>query len=291
MTTTTRYTDYDPWAWLYNQSEAHLALARIMPTLDKLLFPHLPENGRILDLCCGTGQVSHQLTLQGYQVTGLDGSEKMLHHAYENAPQVRFVLDDARSFSFPSSFDATICTDSALNHIMSLEDLKRVFQNVYATLKDGGLFLFDLGLEDRYRNIDINDGELQASYAWTVGETYNPESETGTFTITLFQPVDPNANSKKVTSNSVSQRLKRFVYNRILRVLRPATLHSFLDKNWRPSPITFSVKPYARAEVIEALEAVGFSQVSTYNSRGKTIRPDETKYAYFSARKLESDRT
>ena len=291
MTTATRYTDYDPWAWLYNQSEAHLAIARIMPALDKLLFPHLPENGRILDLCCGTGQVSHQLTLRGYQVTGLDGSEKMLHYARKNAPQVQFVLDDARSFIFPSSFDATICTDSSLNHIMSLEDLKRVFQNTYATLKDGGLFLFDLGLEDRYHNIDITDGELQANYAWTVGETYDLESKTGTFTITLFQPIAPNVNSKKANSNSVSQRLKRFVYNRILRALRPAALHSFLDKNWQPSPITFSVRSYARAEVTEVLEAVGFSQVCTYNFQGKTTRPDETKYAYFSARKLESDRS
>ena len=285
MTTETRYTDYDPWAWLYNQSEANLALQGLMPLMDKLLFPHVPQNGQIFDLCCGTGQVSQQLILRGYQVTGLDGSEKMLNHARENAPQGTFVLDDARSFTLPSSFDATICTDSSLNHIMSLEDLKRVFQNVYAVLKEGGLFLFDLGLEDRYRNIDIDYGELQANYAWAVGETYDSKAKTGTFTITMFQPADPHSNSEKTNSNSAPQRLIRLIYNRILRELFPATLHSFLDKSWQSSPITFPVKPHARTEVIEALETVGFSQVRTYNFRGKKTKPNETKYAYFSARK------
>ena len=291
MTTTTRYTDYDPWAWLYNRSEAHLALQGLMPLLEKLLLPHVPDSGQILDLCCGTGQVSQQLILRGYQVTGLDGSEKMLHYARENAPQVRFVLDDARSFTFPSSFDATICTDSSLNHIMSLEDLKSVFQNVYAALKDGGLFLFDLGLENRYRNIEVNDGELQADYAWTVGETYDPASQKGTFTITLFQPADPNSNPKKLSSSSAFQHLIRFVYNRILRVLRPATLRYFLDKDWQSSIMTFSVKPYARTEIVATLEAAGFTQVSTYDYRGKKTKPNQTEYAYFSARKPEGDRS
>lgn len=29
----------------------------------------------------------------------------------------------------------------------------------------------------RYRNVPVNDGELENEYAWTVGETYNPEEK------------------------------------------------------------------------------------------------------------------
>ncbi|ABW31357.1 class I SAM-dependent methyltransferase [Acaryochloris marina] len=286
---TSRYSDYDPWAWLYNRSEAHLALQGLMPLLDKLLFPHLPENGQILDVCCGTGQVSKQLIQQGYQVTGLDGSEKMLHYARENAPQGKFLLDDARSFTLPSTFDAAISTDSSLNHIMSLDELQQVFQNVYAALKQGGRFLFDLGLENRYRNIEVNDGELQADYAWTVGETYDADNKTGTFTITLFQPADSDAspsltNSDK-RSHSIPQRLKRFVYNRVLRVLRPGLLPQLIDKYWQSLPMTFTAKPYSQAEVRAALEVVGFTQVEVYDFRARRATPQRKDYAYFLAQK------
>ncbi|HEY9629828.1 MAG TPA: class I SAM-dependent methyltransferase [Coleofasciculaceae cyanobacterium] len=294
MPSENRYTAYDPWAWLYNQSEAHLALQNLMPLLEKLLLPRLPENGQILDLCCGTGQVSQQLILKGYHVTGLDGSEKMLHYARENAPQGKFVLEDARSFEFSPTFDAVISTDSSLNHIMSLDELKQVFRNVYGALKNQGLFLFDLGLEDRYRNVKIDNGELHPEYAWTVGETYDRENKTGTFTITLFQPnsqVQPNSQTQPSSQNLKPKaanlgtliQLKCFLYNRILRPLHPSVLLQLVDKDWLPLTLTFSVKPYAKQDVQTALEEVGFTQVAIYDFRGNVAAPNNTQSVYFVA--------
>jgi SAM-dependent methyltransferase len=286
MSSADRYTEYDPWAWLYNRSEAHLALKEVLPILEKLLLRQLPETGQILDLCCGTGQVSQQLILKGYQVVGLDGSEKMLHYARGNAPGGTFILGDARSFQLPATFDAAISTDSSLNHMMSLEELKQVFCNVYTALKNNGLFLFDLGLENRYRTIEVNDGEFQDEYAWTVGETYNPEDKTGTFTITIFQPPQQNLNKQAAQSNSALQRLKRSLYNHVLRQVNPSILLQWIDQDWQPSAITFSVKPYTQAEVKSALETVGFTQVGIYDHKGNRAAPTNTQSAYFVARKL-----
>ncbi|MBW4550123.1 MAG: class I SAM-dependent methyltransferase [Aphanocapsa sp. GSE-SYN-MK-11-07L] len=281
----THYTSYDDWAWLYNQSEAQLALQGLLPLLEKLLLPSLPEHGQILDLCCGTGQVAQQLTLKGYQVTGVDSSEKMLHYARENISQGTFILEDVRSFKSSPTFDAAICTDSSLNHMMSLEELKQVFCNVYAALKEKGLFLFDLGLENRYRNITVSDGELQEKYAWIVGETYNPEDKTGTFTITVFQPTSQKSDPKIAIAATLIQRLKCLVYNRALRQLQPSILLQLINKDWKPSAIKFSVKPYTIAEVQAALTEVGFTQVGIYDFRGKVTAPTNTQYAYFMARK------
>lgn len=285
MSSENRYTDYDSWAWLYNKSEAHLACCRLMPSLEKLLLPYLPEGAQILDLCCGTGQLTQQLIARGYQVTGLDGSEKMLHYARENAPSGQFILGDACSFEFPSTFDAVISTDSALNHIMSLEKLKSVFRNVFAALKENSLFLFDLGLEKRYLNIPVNDGELENEYAWTVGETYNSEEKIGTFTITIFQPNNGNLNKKLTQISLIARGLKRLVYNNFLRYAKPSTLLQLIEKDWQPSKITFLVKPYSKIEVESALQEVGFTQVTTYNFKGKLVGPKEDKYACFVARK------
>ncbi|NEP60334.1 MAG: class I SAM-dependent methyltransferase [Symploca sp. SIO2G7] len=283
MPSENRYTNYDPWAWLYNKSEAHLACQGLLPKLEKLLLPHLPKEAQIFDLCCGTGQITQQLITRGYQVIGLDGSEEMLHYARENAPNAQFILGDARSFELPSTFDAAICTDSALNHIMSLEELKSVFRNVYTALKEDGLFLFDLGLEKRYSNIPVNEGKLENEYAWTIGETYNSEEKTGTFTITIFRPISSNSGIKQ--NRSVLKQLKRLVYNKFLRFNKPSTLLQLIPKNWQPSEITFSVKPYAKAEVEAALEAVGFTAINTYNRQGKLASFQEDRYACFVVRK------
>jgi SAM-dependent methyltransferase len=279
------YTEYDSWAWLYNQSEAHLVLQELLPRLEKLLLPNLPKHGQILDLCCGTGQVSQQLSLRGFQMTGLDNSKKMLEHASEKVPNGVFLLEDARSFNLSPTFDAAICTDSSLNHMMSLEDLKRVFGNVYAALKENGLFLFDLGLENRYRNIAVSDGELQSQYAWTVGETYKPEDQTGTFTITVFQPSQKNSDLTPPIVSTLIQQLKRSVYNHILRHLKPSTLLPLIDKSWQASALEFPVKSYAQAEVEAALAEIGFTQIKVYDAQGKTIAPTNTEYAYFLAHK------
>lgn len=284
MSSENRYTVYDHWAWLYNQSEAHLACQRLLPSLEKLLLPQLPEAAEILDLCCGTGQLAQQLIARGYQVTGLDSSEKMLHYARENAPNVQFILGDARSFKFPSTFDAVICTDSSLNHIMSLEELKRVFRNVYAALKENGLLLFDLGLENRYRNIPITDGELKAEYGWTVGETYNLEKKTGTFIITIFRQANDKSNKKLTKFNLVIRGLKRLIYNNFLRYARPSTLLQLIEKDWQSSEIVFPVRSYSNTEVQLALEEAGFTSVNVYNLRGLAVSKEDNE-VYFVARK------
>jgi ubiquinone/menaquinone biosynthesis C-methylase UbiE len=278
-----RYTDYDPWAWLYNKSEAHLACERLLPNIEKLLSPHLNPGAKIFDLCCGTGQLSQELMNRGYQIVGLDGSEQMLHYARQNAPDAEFILGDARSFQLDSvPVDAVICTDSALNHIMSLEELKSVFCNVYAVLPANGLFIFDIGLENRYSNIAIADGEIQENYAWVVGETYDPEVKAGTFTITMFQPDEEKARYK----SSLIQTLKRRLYNKILRQIKPSTLLQLREKNWRSSTMNFSVKPYSQTEIKSALTGVGFTSIDVYDSNGKLAKPTEDRDAYFVVRKI-----
>jgi SAM-dependent methyltransferase len=281
-----RYTDYDPWAWLYNKSEAHLACGTLLPNLEKLLLPHLVTGAKIFDLCCGTGQLSQELIARGYQVVGLDGSEKMLHYARQNAPEGEFIIDDARSFQLSGDrFDAVICTDSALNHIMSLAELKQVFSNVYGVLQADGFFLFDLGLENRYSNIFVNDGEMQKDYAWTVGETYDPEAKVGTFTITMFKPDNQKQSQKSNLLTSSIQNFKRTIYNKFLRHTKPSTLLQLIEPDWQPSEINFTVKPYSKTEITSALTEVGFTTIAIYDSNGKLAKPTEKRDAYFVARK------
>jgi ubiquinone/menaquinone biosynthesis C-methylase UbiE len=126
-----RYTEYDNFAWLYNREWGFFG-DNIFGGLRAIAGDSLPDGARVLDLCCGTGQLAKVLVEKGYKVTGIDGSAKMLRYAREKAPAARFMVRDARAFRLPPEYEAVFSTFDSLNHITTLEELGRVFKNVFA---------------------------------------------------------------------------------------------------------------------------------------------------------------
>jgi SAM-dependent methyltransferase len=130
--------------------------------------PHGQARQPVLDLCCGTGQLALAFLDAGYPVTGLDLSEAMLSFAAQNAAEhviagrARFVHGDAASFTLDERFGLVISTYDALNHLPSLDALRRCFASVRAVLLPGGHFIFDLntrlGLR-RWNTIHIDDSD------------------------------------------------------------------------------------------------------------------------------------
>jgi SAM-dependent methyltransferase len=104
----------------------------------------------LLDLCCGTGQLSLYFLERGYRVTGLDLSEPMLDHARANASmfvqagQATFVQGDAANFTLDDRFGLVVSTFDALNHLPDLAALRSCFASVYSVTVAGGFFIFDL---------------------------------------------------------------------------------------------------------------------------------------------------
>jgi len=162
----------------------------VLPVLEKLVLNAVPCGARVLDLCCGTGQLVHILTEGGFQVTGVDGSEEMLRYARENAPEARFILADARSFSLPNEFHLALSLFDSLNHIMSLEELASAFDNVYQALLPGGLFLFDLNMEEgfaaRWRG---SFGIAEEDHVCVGRSSYRAEESIGQADFTIFRLV------------------------------------------------------------------------------------------------------
>jgi SAM-dependent methyltransferase len=108
------------------------------------------EDRRLLDICCGTGQLAVHFLEHGYQVVGLDLSDAMLHYARQNAArwveggQARFVQGDAADFDLDERFGLAVSTYDALNHLPDGETLRACFACVHRVLVPGGTFLFDL---------------------------------------------------------------------------------------------------------------------------------------------------
>ena len=97
-----------------------------------------------LDLACGTGVLCRCLADAGFSTRGMDFSEGMIHIAREQNPHIPFDVADMITYRPDESFDLVTCTGDALNHILDIENLGKIFQNISSYLKPGGWFVFDL---------------------------------------------------------------------------------------------------------------------------------------------------
>ena len=73
---------------------------------------HKNKETKILDIGCGTGRHSIELSKRGYSITGIDLSESLLNRAREKAVEQNLSIDfqkhDARKLPFSNEFDLVI---------------------------------------------------------------------------------------------------------------------------------------------------------------------------------------
>jgi trans-aconitate 2-methyltransferase len=101
-----------------------------------------PLNGeRILDVGCGTGQLTKAIADSGASVVGFDASPSMIESARDNFPGIEFLVADAAGFSFEEPFDA-VFSNAALHWVTRAEDAVRC---IAQALKSGGRFVTEFG--------------------------------------------------------------------------------------------------------------------------------------------------
>ncbi len=122
-----RYQDRHSFVWQFGAS------------LLELLQPQPGE--RILDIGCGTGQLTAEIARSGAQVIGLDNSAEMLAEARGNFPRLVFEQADATSFRFPQPFDA-VFSNAALHWV---RDHAAAAASIAGALRPGGRFVAELG--------------------------------------------------------------------------------------------------------------------------------------------------
>lgn len=90
---------------------------------------------RVLDACCGTGDLAIAAAAAGGRVTGVDFSERMLERARRKAPELEWVRGDALALPFEDgSFDAATVGFGVRN----LDDLERGLAELRRVLRPGG---------------------------------------------------------------------------------------------------------------------------------------------------------
>ena len=280
MYSETRYSDYDLIARQYNENWVPSKGQKFLPSLDKLILQYLPTEGHILDLCCGTGQTSQYLLGKGYQVTCLDGSEEMLSYARKNAPAGQCVLDDARFFKLSPSFHGVISM-GALAHILTLGELENVFRNVYDSLLENGLFVFDLYLKE-VSQASLNGNTILHFFKQALSRVIP-----GVFN-TKAGPLAWDGSFRQGAIENDFVYASRWTYDleKRLGAIKIIAFQLLENGYWQRSDLTLPLKPYSPEEVQPVLERVGFTQVSFHNAELDMGERNASGRAYFVARKL-----
>jgi ubiquinone/menaquinone biosynthesis C-methylase UbiE len=109
----------------------------------------LPKGATILDVGCGAGRHSIELSKRGYQVTGLDYSHRMIEVASEKAKRdgvkVELVYGDARKMDFEQQYDAAISLcEGAFGIMENDEQNSAILKNIHRALKRNGKLLLNI---------------------------------------------------------------------------------------------------------------------------------------------------
>jgi trans-aconitate 2-methyltransferase len=117
----------------------HAVVFKAAADLVDLLAPAADE--RILDLGCGTGQLTADIAKRGARVIGIDQSQEMVDQAQKNFPDLWFELGDATQFQTTHPFDA-VFSNAVLHWIKRPAD---AIGRVWDALRPGGRFVAEFG--------------------------------------------------------------------------------------------------------------------------------------------------
>ncbi|MDP5274294.1 class I SAM-dependent methyltransferase [Chengkuizengella axinellae] len=133
---------------------------------------------KILDLGCGTGDLTYEISKSGAEVKGMDLSESMIHKAREKYPDLKFSVDNAATFQTNECYDV-VFSNAALHWI---KNAPNVVSAISQSLTSGGRFVAEFGgkgnvgqimktiktvLNQRY---GINAEKLDPFYFPSIGE-------------------------------------------------------------------------------------------------------------------------
>ena len=102
---------------------------------------------RILDIGCGTGRHSIELSKRGYTVTGIDLSASLLNRAKEKASKQNLSIDfkkqDARKLKYFNEFDLVIMLCEGAFSLMETDEMNfQILSNATNALKPKGKLIF-----------------------------------------------------------------------------------------------------------------------------------------------------
>ena len=150
------------------------------------------HDGLVLDLGCGTGNMTELLAHAGYDMIGIDNAEEMLEIAMdkraESGHDILYLLQDMREFELYGTVKAIVSICDSINYITEEEDLLEVFRLVNNYLDPKGIFVFDFNTVYKYSEVlgnqTIAEDRDECSFIWD--NYYYEDEQINEYELSLF---------------------------------------------------------------------------------------------------------
>lgn len=147
----------------------------------------------ILEMACGTGGLTEKLA-RDYKIHAFDLSYDMLSVCQNKIRRKNLKLfkQNMVGFSAPASYDAIISVADSLNYVTDEKDFEAAIKSSYDHLKDGGIFIFDLNTEYKFKNIPpVTVDEVEdVLYLWE--NIYDEKEKLNTYGVNFFRNIKDN---------------------------------------------------------------------------------------------------
>lgn len=251
---------YSTFARFYDKLTANIDYQKRGEYFHKIIkkFKTTKEN-ILLDLACGTGSISEIMAGLGYDVIGVDSSEEMLGIAMEkkfsSGSSIQYLCQDMCRLDMFGTVDVTICALDSINHLPSIKDVKKVFEDVAFFSELNGLFIFDVNTLYKHRKILAdNTFTYEAEGIYCIWEnTLDRATDEVKMNLEFFEELD----------NGLYQR----------------------------SSDSFSEKAYKESEFEKALEESGFEVLAKYGDDTFEAPTDNTQRIVYAARCIRNGQT
>ena len=141
--------------------------------IENLFSIHKKSPDMVVDLACGTANLTLPLSKIGYDMIGVDKSPDMLSIARSkpDAGNIMFLNQDITKLDLFGTADAFLCMIDGVNYILNPNSLFKMFKRIKTCfLNEGGLLIFDISSYYKLSKIIGNNtfihNEDNIFYAW-----------------------------------------------------------------------------------------------------------------------------
>ncbi len=186
---------YNKFASIYDELMMDFNYEDWFSYIEKIFNKYEKNPRRVLEMACGTGNLSYYIAKKGYNLTCFDLSEDMLSKAYEKLRRfknVNLIRQNMIDFNLNRSYDCVVSICDSINYITEKEDLLQTFKNVWNHLENDGIFIFDINSFYKLKyiignNTFVEDRE-EVFYTWQ--NYYDENKNICEFYLTFFYSED-----------------------------------------------------------------------------------------------------
>jgi SAM-dependent methyltransferase len=165
---------YERFAYLYDELMQDVPYENWVRFVKDKIEKYGVNGKSMLDLACGTGELSVRFAKEGFLVTGVDLSSDMLSVARAKSENkglsIPLYQQDMSQLEGLGQFDVIGVFCDSLNYLPSGEAVIQTFSNIYHHLEKNGVFIFDVHSLHKMNHIFMDEtftlNEDHLSYIW-----------------------------------------------------------------------------------------------------------------------------